>query len=162
MTRFIRYTYLVFRKANPDAKLEITKFYSIRPKWVKINPNQTVSACVYCTNFELYFSALTRLREEEITKEALISMCLCSEPTHSCLRCEYKECPSARNLTFQILENSEEEHVTFCMWEKRDLFEKRTEPHVFLKELQTWTVSTVQMTTFGTSRETQFNSPKPK
>ncbi|CAN7995646.1 unnamed protein product, partial [Ixodes hexagonus] len=140
MTRSIRETYLMFRKANPDAKLGITKFYSLRPKWVKINPKQTVCACVYCTNFDLCFSALTRLREGEITKQALISMCLCSEPTPSCLRCECKECPNARNLTSQILENLEEEHVTFCMWEKGDLIEKTTEPHVFLKELQTWTI----------------------
>lgn len=105
-------------RPNPGTKLGITKFYLFRPKWVKTNPKQTACACMSCTNCNLCFSGLTRLREEEITKQALISMCLCSEPTPSCLRCKCKKCPNAHNLISQILENLEEEDVTFCRWEK--------------------------------------------
>ncbi|CAN7982912.1 unnamed protein product [Ixodes hexagonus] len=62
MTRSVRETYRLFKEANPDSKLGLTKFYSLRPKWVKLNPEQTVCACVCCTNFDLCFSTLNSTR----------------------------------------------------------------------------------------------------
>lgn len=80
MTRSIREKYLMLKKANLETKLKIAKFYPLHLKWVKVNPKQTVCACMCRTNFKLCFSALNSVGEKAITKQELKSLCLCSDP----------------------------------------------------------------------------------
>lgn len=63
----------MFKKTNPETKLGRMEFYSLRPKWLKVNPKQVVGACVCYKNFELCFSALNSLRYEAVTKQQLLS-----------------------------------------------------------------------------------------
>ncbi|CAN8010828.1 unnamed protein product [Ixodes pacificus] len=138
MTRSVRETYRLFKEANPDSKLGLTKFYSLRPKWVKLNPEQTVCACVCCTNFDLCFSTLNSMREEKITKEEILALCLCPEPSSECFRGECKDCPSTDRLSLESLEMVPEEEITFFTWENGNLISKTADSSAFLKELQKW------------------------
>ncbi|KAM7292195.1 uncharacterized protein ISCGN_025437 [Ixodes scapularis] len=138
MTRSIREAYKLFKKANPDSKLGLTKFYSLRPKWVKLNPDQTVCACVCCTNFDLCLSALNSVREEKITAEGIVALCLCPDSTPNCLRGECKKCPSIDRLSLQELQLVPDEEIRFCTWENGNLVNKTADSNAFLKEMQKW------------------------
>uniref|UniRef100_UPI00292F4211 hypothetical protein n=1 Tax=Bradyrhizobium sp. 33ap4 TaxID=3061630 RepID=UPI00292F4211 len=58
MTRSIRETFNLFSGANSGVKMGITKFYTLRPKWVHTVPHQQQCACSYCANFDLVVAAI--------------------------------------------------------------------------------------------------------
>lgn len=94
---------LFFVKANSETKLGITKVYSLRPKCVEINPKQALCACVCCTNFDFCFCVLTCWRVEHITKQELIFVTFCSEPTPTCLRWDARKLASSHYKLWKIL-----------------------------------------------------------
>lgn len=53
MTRSIREPFRVFKNAHPETKIGLTKFHSLRPRWVKCAPQREVCVCIYCANFKL-------------------------------------------------------------------------------------------------------------
>ncbi|CAN7943390.1 unnamed protein product [Ixodes hexagonus] len=58
MTRSIRETYRVVKAAHQDTAIGLTKFYSLKPKWVVHVPSHKVCVCVYCANMKLAACAL--------------------------------------------------------------------------------------------------------
>ncbi|CAN8017318.1 unnamed protein product [Ixodes persulcatus] len=58
MTRSIRETFRLFKAAHPDTAIGLTKFYSLRPKWVQYTSWHEVCVCKYCANIKLSVCAL--------------------------------------------------------------------------------------------------------
>lgn len=69
LTCSIREAYHVFKAANPDISMALTKFYSCCKKWVLLAPHQEVCLWVYCANAKLYVSALKRFIGDAYTIE---------------------------------------------------------------------------------------------
>lgn len=142
MTRSIRETYELFRMAHPDIKLNLTKFYSLRPKWVSISPCREECVCVYCANFELCAIAINNASASTMTTEKLINSCLCAERQEACFLGECRACPGREALTVENLQIPEDaDALEMALWEHGGLVKKVLPLQSFLDVVRHWVVS---------------------
>lgn len=146
LTRSVYEIFQLFQNQHPEAKIGRTKFYSLRPKWVVIDPPKEVCLCIYCSNFELCLIGLKNIRKERyadmqnIQKEVL-ALVLCSPATEDWIFQNCSECPGADGITLQSLGLTNEkaaEEVTFAIWNNAELEKRTTTVSAFLVELSTW------------------------
>lgn len=140
-TRAVIEMFRIFREKNPHIKVGKTKFYELRPKWVKIHPPQDTCLCVYCENFRLILVALGKLisqRDVDALKEFILSGIVCSRQNDNCVLQECQNCPGKEAITtdFLCINEDEIEEVTFGFWEKGELQKKIVSLDTFLRELQ--------------------------
>ncbi|KAH9383384.1 hypothetical protein HPB48_024605 [Haemaphysalis longicornis] len=138
MTRSIRETYNVYKEAHPGVMMGLSKFYSLRPKWVLHSPQHEVCVCVYCANADLSALALQNVTGIDRRMSTLKELCLCTSPTTQCFLGEFRQCPMADNLTMSALSISDEEDITYAVWENGSLIKKTVPPAAFVKELEKW------------------------
>lgn len=147
MTRTIKETYQLFKENNPDLKLGLTKFYSLKPKWVLPCPSQEVCLCIYCSNFDLLIKAAMNLqtfqenKDDKELRSKLLSAIVCSD-NDECIFGECKTCPgaSAINLQFFGCTQENDDEITFAFWEKNDLIKKTLNLAQFVNTLAEWTL----------------------
>lgn len=125
MTRSIRETYNVYKEAHPGVRMGLSKFYSLRPKWVLYAPQHEVCVCVYCANAELSVLALQNATGVERRIDSFKALCLCSTPSMQCFLGDCRQCPMTDNLTMSALSVTDEEDVTFAVWENGALIKKQ-------------------------------------
>lgn len=135
MTRTIRETYKIFRDAHPDATVGPSKFYSLRPKWVKCTPYREECLCIYCANFTLCLTAIRNASGVCFAPSSAKSFFLCSEPSARCMLRECKDCSEKRGLTLSDLSVDEDDEITFATWEKGDLIRRDIGAPAFLNEV---------------------------
>ncbi|XP_077557118.1 uncharacterized protein LOC144171819 [Haemaphysalis longicornis] len=144
MTRSIREAFRIYKERNPDSSIGLTKFYSLRPRWVKCSPQQEVCVCVYCANYELYVAALENASNSKIDASGLIAAFLCTPASDNCFLGECDKCPKGESLTLETLNIPEEEDIVVATWESGDLVKKTLDPSAFLRGLRvslaTWIV----------------------
>ena len=65
LQRSIRETYNLYKSENPQAKLKISKFSSIRPKHVRPQREAKLfqCLCIYCTNIDLKVESINKLKD---------------------------------------------------------------------------------------------------
>lgn len=140
MTRSIRETYKEFKAANPESKMGLTKFYSLRPKWVKKHPVHEECVCVCCANFILCLTSLSNAAGKTMTFEDVQKIFLCENPSQNCflLRCE--ACSNRKDISLEMLGMSAEDELELALWESGgELVKKHLEATAFLNELNKWT-----------------------
>ncbi|XP_075535180.1 uncharacterized protein LOC142570720 [Dermacentor variabilis] len=140
MTRSVRETYRLFKEANPDTPIGLSKFYSLRPKWVLLAPQQQVCLCIYCANATQCISALEELTEGAYTITHLEELCLCTSPTTDCFLGDCDYCANEDALTTTTLGIPEETEVNYAVWQNGDLVKKTAQATTFLRELGVWLV----------------------
>lgn len=138
MTRTVRETYNVFRNNHPEVRLGMTKFYNLRPKYVRITPHQFQCVCTYCANFELIIIAANSVCRQQLSKDTLKSLSLCNQPTEACLFQECQECSGGKRLTLQTLQLNPEDEVVVALWESGDLVKKTMTGRAFIKDVRKW------------------------
>lgn len=126
MTHSVREAYRLFREANPNTSIGLSKFYSLRPKWVLLAPHQEVCLCIYCANATECVSALQDVTDGAYTADFLKELCLCSSPTSDCFlgHCDY--CAKEDALTATCLGIPEDIEVAYAVWENGDLVKKNS------------------------------------
>lgn len=143
-TRSVNEMYKIFRKENADVKISRSKFYDLRPKWVKTYPSENTCLCIYCENFRLMLLALKKLKKDsnniESIESTLLSHIVCSQQNLDCALQECKDCPGKQALTLEIIgltyEEDENDEITYGFWDKGDLQKKSVTFDIFLRELQ--------------------------
>lgn len=144
-TRSINEIYKIFHKNHPDIQISRSKFYELKPKWVKSNPTQDTCLCIYCENFRLLLIALGKLKgckEIDVLKDTLLSIVVCSKDNLSCVFQECPNCPGKKAISLETLnlnDGEETEEVTYGFWYKGDLQEKTVPFENFLTELPDYT-----------------------
>ncbi|KAM7287677.1 uncharacterized protein ISCGN_031368 [Ixodes scapularis] len=140
MTRSIRETYKEFKAANPESKMGLTKFYSLRPKWVKKHPVHEECVCVCCANFILCLTSLSNAAGKTMTFEDVQKIFLCENPSQNCflLRCEAGS--NRKDISLEMLRMSAEDELELSLWESGgELMKKHLEATAFRNELNKWT-----------------------
>ena len=145
LTRSIREIYNIFREKNPNSKMSETKFYTLRPKWVLIDPPKEGCLCVYCANFELCLIALKNLKKDttfnaKLVREELFSTIMCDSSSDKCIFDECKECPGPDEISAALLNLPNEEEVQFALWNNGELEKRTTSLNGFLIILREWTM----------------------
>ncbi|XP_063243365.1 uncharacterized protein LOC134542780 [Bacillus rossius redtenbacheri] len=139
MTRSIKEAYKAFKKDNPLIEISLSKFYALRPRWVKIQPEQTVCSCIYCSNMQLICVALRNVTNNQIDEDYLLLKCLCDETRNEdCWLEECGDCPGTETLTVENFGLDEGEEVTFAIREHGDLIKKTVSVNNFLEHVRHW------------------------
>lgn len=138
MTRTIREAYRQYKTAHPASKLGLTKFYSLRPKWVVLSPYREECVCSYCANFSLCVNAINSISEGSFSEEQLKAMCMCSPATEQCERGECRICPRKDCFTIRRLELHERCDVELALWETGRLEKKDMPLETFLDTCFLW------------------------
>ncbi|CAN8011877.1 unnamed protein product [Ixodes pacificus] len=138
MTRSVRETFQIFHEAHPRSSIGLSKFYTLRPKWVLHAPKQEVCVCAYCAKENVCVSALENTTGSEKPIESLKALCLCSSPSPKCFLGPCERCPMGDGLTMDSLAVTDEDEVTFALWERGDLIKKTVSPTSLVKELGKW------------------------
>ncbi|CAN8026478.1 unnamed protein product, partial [Ixodes persulcatus] len=133
MTRSIRESYALLMKAHPDIKLGLTKFYTLRAKWVKIAPYRDQCVCAHCANFELLLASINNTSSIHLTKKDITALCMCANSSEACMLQECKKCPGAKILSARTLHLDPEEEIEIATWESGDLIKKTLSVVVFIK-----------------------------
>lgn len=92
MTRTVRESYSLFKQENPQMKIGLTKFYTLRPKWVLLTAPANSCLCIYCENFQLMLNALakfTNVRNTEEIEKKPFSSIVCNVDN---LNCIFQDC----------------------------------------------------------------------
>ncbi|KAM7281982.1 hypothetical protein ISCGN_002140 [Ixodes scapularis] len=116
MTRSVKETYQLFGKDHPHRELGISKFYSLRPKWVKKSPEH----------------------EETFTEDDFKRIYLCSPPQNDCFLRRCEKCPKMQSISLQSLHLDEDEEICYALWDAGELVKKVMDTSAFLKELESW------------------------
>ncbi|KAM7281283.1 hypothetical protein ISCGN_006183, partial [Ixodes scapularis] len=134
MTRSIKEAYRLFRKDHPHRELGISKFNSLRPKWVKKSPEHEVCACIYCVNFQLLLTAITNASQETFTEDDFKRIYLCSAPQNDCFLRRCEKCPKMQSISLQSLHlEDEDEDICYALWDAGELVKKVMDTSAFLK-----------------------------
>lgn len=136
MTRSIREAFRIYKDKHPDSGVGLTKFYSLRPRWVQCIPHQEVCVCVRCANYYLCIAALENVTGSTFNTGEMNSAFLCDPATELCLQGDCDHCPKGQFLTLQELDIPEDEEIVLATWESGDLVKKTLEPETFLKVIQ--------------------------
>lgn len=136
MTRSIRETFNLFKSAHPDICVGLTKFYTLRPKWVRTDPRPEQCVCVYCANFDLIVAAINSASSIQLRRDELKAMALCDEPQKTCFLQECRSCKGAKKISLQRLRIERDDDVNVALWESGDLITKTVKAAVFLKEVR--------------------------
>ncbi|KAM7290593.1 sodium-coupled monocarboxylate transporter 2 [Ixodes scapularis] len=102
MTRSVKETYQLFGKDHPHRELGISKFYSLRPKWVKKSPEH----------------------EETFTEDDFKRIYLCSPPQNDCFLRRCEKCPKMQSISLQSLHLDEDEEICYALWDAGELVKK--------------------------------------
>ncbi|CAN7942874.1 unnamed protein product [Ixodes hexagonus] len=81
MTRSIRETFRLFEAAHPDTAIGVTKFYSLRPKWVVYSSWHEVCVCTYGANIKLSVCALGKATGIIRSAEDIRELTICDIPS---------------------------------------------------------------------------------
>ena len=93
----VRELHVEFKKQNPQDKVSISKFTTLRPKWcVSAGSSQTHSVCV-CTIHQNVKLLLDSAHFQESYRE-LIKILLCSDERRDCLLLKCDQCPQKDSL----------------------------------------------------------------
>ncbi|KAM7312513.1 hypothetical protein ISCGN_009418 [Ixodes scapularis] len=106
MTRSVKETYQLFGKDHPHRELGISKFYSLRPKWVKKSPEH----------------------EETFTEDDFKRIYLCSPPQNDCFLRRCEKCPKMQSISLQSLHLDEDEEICYALWDAGELVKKNLSP----------------------------------
>lgn len=123
MTHSVRETYRIFKEANPNTGIGLSKFYSLRLKWVLLAP-QEVCLCISCANAIQCVSALESLTDGAYRADNLNELCLCTSLTCDCLLGSCDFCAKEDALTPTTLGIPEEMKIVYAVWENGDLVSK--------------------------------------
>lgn len=139
LTRSIRETYGEFKAAHPESKIGLTKFYSLRPKWVKKRPVHEECVCVCCANFSLCLTSLSNATGRSVTFEAVQKLFLCENPSKDCFLLECKVCSNKKNVSLAMLGVELEDELELALWEcGGELVKKHLGATAFLNEFEKW------------------------
>ncbi|CAF3815158.1 unnamed protein product [Rotaria sp. Silwood1] len=84
--------YLIFKNEFPTISISHSKFFALRPKWVKINcPNQGC-LCIYHENFHLLLEAWNNRNKTSWNLQQIIDSILCTSPMEACHTRECDDC----------------------------------------------------------------------
>lgn len=133
MTRSIRESYSLLMKTYPDIKIGLTKFYTLRPKWVKISPYRDQCVCAICANFQLVVASVNNASSRAFSEKDITSLCICSNPSEACMLLKCKECPGVRSLSARTLCLHCQEDIQLAIWESGNLIKKTLTVAGFLK-----------------------------
>lgn len=144
LTRSIKSMYCIFKEQNPNVSISRTKFYELRPKWVRIEPLENSCLCICCANFDLLIIALKNVMNKKYSqipeiKIHVLSLITCSDKNDACLLQECENCPGGEGINMNNLkldENDVLDEVYFAVWEKNELIKKVTSFTIFLEELK--------------------------
>ena len=86
LTRSLKATYETFKNDYPELRIGKSKFYSLRPKYVLLNPIKEVCLCIYCANYDLFLTSLINFRGSSVAeldkiRSEMINATMCSEPS---------------------------------------------------------------------------------
>lgn len=138
MTRTIREAYRLFKSAHPDSKLGLTKFYSLRPKWVSTSPYREECVCSYCANFSICVTTINSISEKSFSPEELKAMCMCASPTDQCKKGECGNCPTRRTFSADALSLHDIGDVELCLWDCGRLEKKSMTREAFADSCFWW------------------------
>lgn len=139
VTRSIHKAYRVFREDNPDIKVGLSKFYSLRPRFVTVSPYREECVCRYCANCDLCVTAINDTSRRTFTWDELVAMCLCSRPTRKCFLGNCDSCPGEASLltdSLQVMDDTEE--VEICLWMAGELTRATLNMEDFTSVVQRW------------------------
>ncbi|CAF4215535.1 unnamed protein product [Adineta steineri] len=85
-------SYLVFKNEFTTILISHSKFYALRPKWVKINCHSQGCLCIYHENFQLLLEALNNRNKTKLNLQQIINSTLCTSHTEECYTKECEDC----------------------------------------------------------------------
>ncbi|XP_075525684.1 uncharacterized protein LOC142588499 [Dermacentor variabilis] len=134
MTRSLREAFRLYKQAHPASQVGLTKFISLRPKWVKCSPQWQVCVCVCCANFQLCLVGLQNASGRSLSPDDMQSLCVCQEPTASCFLRNCEHCPQDGIFTLENFDMSSEDEVLIASWEYGELVKKTLTASSFMRE----------------------------
>ena len=145
MTRTLKETFRIFKDAHPDVKIGHAKFYSLRPKWVKMHPSHEVCICIYCNNMELCCTALSNFLNKTVNMNDLFQLCLCPVPSDACWLQECQECQGSEGISVETLhlDDSDSQEIQYAIWENGFFIKKMTPICAFVEEVTKWTLKMI-------------------
>lgn len=150
LTRSLKEAYKLFKQEHPEIKMGITKFYTLRPKFVMLSPCKDVCLCIYCANFDLYVNSINNLMggkysDLDKVRSKLLSAIVCSNSSEQCFFQECTACPGSEGISLNLfgLETiNEHEEIVFAMWQNGQLVKKTLTISNFISNLAILTVKT--------------------
>ncbi|CAF1546445.1 unnamed protein product [Adineta ricciae] len=84
--------YLVFKNEFSNINISHSKFFALRPKWVKINCPSQGCLCIYHENFHLLLEAWNNRNDVDWDLQQLTDCILCTSTTESCYTEQCDDC----------------------------------------------------------------------
>lgn len=130
------------------------------PAQVLHSPQHEVCVCVYCANADLSALALQNVTGVDRRMSNLKELCLCTSPSTQCFLGACRQFPMADNLTMSALGVSDEEDVTYAVWEIGSLIKKSLPPAAFVKELGKWVTKWISHDSIRRTQAIAINEAK--
>lgn len=130
------------------------------PAQVLHSPQHEVCVCVYCANADLSALALQNVTGVDRRMSNLKELCLCTSPSTQCFLGACRQFPMSDNLTMSALGVSDEEDVTYAVWEIGSLIKKSLPPAAFVKELGKWVTKWISHDSIRRTQAIAINEAK--
>ncbi|KAH7964923.1 hypothetical protein HPB49_002558 [Dermacentor silvarum] len=136
VTRSITEAFHLYKDDHPDSGLGLSKFYTLRPRWVKYYPQHDACVCVICANYKLCLGALENITGHRLDCDDLHSAFICIPSSAQCLLEECNQCLKGGSLTVEELNIPEDEEILLATWEAGDLVKKVLDADTFFNHLR--------------------------
>ncbi|CAF1540342.1 unnamed protein product [Adineta ricciae] len=116
-------TFQKFKIQYPDVPIKKSKFYELRPAWVKERTPHDSCLCMFHENANLLLQAISKSLDRLITIKTLLEQTICSSPSEQCY---YRQCDGCRTIkASDILSNGIDVEVqdecSWSIWKKVQL-----------------------------------------
>ncbi|CAF4040399.1 unnamed protein product [Rotaria sp. Silwood1] len=121
MEMTIKEAYLLFKDENPTIRIGHSKFYALKPKWIKIKSPYLNCLCTYHENFYLLLESWNKQSDTKWNIEQLIKSLLCTSSTEQCYSQKCSNCqdkfPSCiLTKTDSEYSNVEDDEISWFNW----------------------------------------------
>ncbi|CAF3141374.1 unnamed protein product [Rotaria sp. Silwood2] len=113
-------TFQQFKLKHPNMEISRSKFFSLRPVWVREQTTHESCMCIYHENADLLLQGISKSLQRLVTIKSLIEETICKSPSESC---HYRQCANCRHLTASAIlsdgiDIETEDSASWSIWKK--------------------------------------------
>ncbi|CAF3895827.1 unnamed protein product, partial [Rotaria sp. Silwood1] len=113
-------TFQQFKLKYPNMEISRSKFFSLRPVWVREQTTHESCMCIYHENADLVLQGISKSLQRLVTIKSLIEETICKSPSESC---HYRQCANCRHLTASAIlsdgiDIETEDSASWSIWKK--------------------------------------------
>lgn len=113
-------TFEKFKTLHPDIKIGRSKFFSLKPSWVRDRTPHKNCLCIQHANADLLLQAVRNSLQSHVAMDELVQESVCKSPSE---KCYYRSCIDCKNIqaSFILTDGFDfelEESATWSVWKK--------------------------------------------